>query len=100
MKAKSPLTLFRFLNIVILFGLVFPVSCQTPGAGPPAAVDQPVWNGVPGEFKAAVLGTLKPGDPFVVTAAGTGIPLSNTGSGGSKDNILMHAILRMGDRQL
>ena len=69
---------FRFLVILlVLLNAVFPVSCQT-RAPAQATTEQPVWNGVPGEFKAAVMGILRPGEPFVVAAAGAGIPAGNT----------------------
>ena len=91
MKDAKPCKLLRIVvALLVLFNAVLPVACQTkPAAEPPAA--QPAWNGVPGEFKAAVLGTLKPGEPFVVSAAGAGIPQGNT---------RMQAVLIMGDKHL
>ena len=71
---------------LIIFNVIIPISCQTPS---PAYA--PVWDGVPGEFKAAIVGTPRVGDPFVVAAAGAGIPQS-----GSR----MQAVLIQGDRQI
>ena len=70
MKPAKLNRFFRFfVLLIVLLNAVFPVSCQTQ-----TTKEQPVWNGVPGEFKAAVLGPLRPGEPFVVAAAGAGIP--------------------------
>jgi murein DD-endopeptidase MepM/ murein hydrolase activator NlpD len=83
--------LFRVLAaLFVLSNVLLPVSCQTGAAGNKAA-EQPVWNGVPGVFKAAVVGVLKPGEPFVVAAAGKGIPEGSAG---------MRAVLVKGDKVL
>ena len=63
---------------LILFNITLPLSCQTffTGENPPGTL-----RAQTGEFKAAVLGNLRPGDPFVVAAAGTGIPGSAADEG-------------------
>ena len=72
MRAARTSRFFRiFALLLVLLNTVLPVSCQTKPASNP---EQPAWNGVPGEFKAAVLGDLRPGEPFTVAAAGAGIP--------------------------
>ena len=80
MRSDKPITRFLILLIVLL-NFVLPVSCQTQAqtqVPAPAVVEQPVWNGVYGEFKAAVMEILRPGEPFVVAAAGAGIPQGNS----------------------
>jgi hypothetical protein len=62
---------------LVLLNTVLPAACQTRPATAPAEQVQPAWNGIPGEFKAAVPETLRPGEPFVVAAAGAGIPQGN-----------------------
>ena len=92
MKSAKPCKHYRLLIAALaLLNIVLPVSCQTrpaAGAEPPASL---VWNGIPGEFKAAVTDTLRPGEPFVVAAAGAGIPQGNN---------RMQAVLIKGDKQL
>jgi len=89
----KPGKLPQFLAVLlVLFNTVLPIACQTKDPivqEPP--VEKSTWNGVPGEFKAAVLDTLRPGEPFVVAAAGAGIPQGNP---------RMQAVLIMGDKQL
>jgi hypothetical protein len=78
--------------LLILVNTVLPAACQSQKAAnaEPGAEEQ-IWNGVPGEFKTAVLGPLRPGEAFVVAAAGAGIPQGNT---------RMNAILIKEDKQL
>ena len=59
---------------LVLFNVVFPVSCQTRA---PVNNGQAGGNSISGEFKAAVLGILRPGEPFVVAVAGAGVPPVN-----------------------
>jgi len=77
------------LALLVLFNTVLPAACQTP----PAAVPEPVQNTAPGEFKAMVLHTLRPGEPFVVAAAGAinGITVGS---------VKMQAVLLKGNNQL
>ena len=90
MKSTKPRTFLRLLfAALVLFNAILPVSCQTKPAD--SGTQQPVWNGVLGEFKAAVVGPLKPGEPFVVAAAGKGIP---------EGTLRMHAVLVKDDKQL
>ena len=87
------LTRILFTVLVLLYA-VLPITCQTQaGTEPAAGAELPVWDGVPGEFKAAVLGVLRPGEPFVVAAVGAGIP-------GSTGNVRMQAVLFKEDKQL
>ena len=74
--------------LLFLLNTILPVSCQTRNQ---TVQEKPAWNGVTGPFKAAVLGTLRPGEPFVVAAAGAGIPQGNT---------RMQAVLIKDDKQL
>jgi hypothetical protein len=57
---------FVVLAAALLLNTVLPAACQTARQSPPAQT----VKAAAGEFKAAVLGTLKPGEPFVVAAAG------------------------------
>jgi hypothetical protein len=92
MKAAQSGIRFFFIALILL-NVVLPITCQTQ----PASAEPPVWNGVPGEFKAAVLGTLRLGEPFVVAAAGAGIPPGSTGNAGGAR---MQAVLIKEDKQL
>ena len=88
MVFAKPREFIRTLLILLVLLNSLPVSCQTQTQPAP---EHPVWNGVIGEFKAAVLGTLRPGEPFVVAASGAGIPQGNT---------RMQAVLIKEDKQL
>ncbi|MDR2701218.1 MAG: M23 family metallopeptidase [Spirochaetaceae bacterium] len=89
--------------LLVLFNTVLSGGCQTRttnGAEPPSSPDTkapdtrpPVWNGVPGEFKSAMLGVLRPGEPFVVAAAGAA-------QGTVAGSVKMQAVLIKGDKQL
>ena len=94
MNHTKPRKCLRLLfAALVLFNVILPGSCQSRPANPgqQAGAEQPVWNGVPGEFKAAVTDVLRPGEPFVVAAAGAGIP---------QGNARMQAVLIMGDKAL
>ncbi|MCL1815167.1 MAG: M23 family metallopeptidase [Treponema sp.] len=97
MKTAYSCKPLRFLfALLVLFNAVLPIACQTrqdaiQNDGGARSAAQPVWNGVPGEFKATVLGILRPGEPFVVAAAGAGIP---------QGSVRMQASLVMSDKQL
>ena len=94
MKFSKPNLVLRLLfGTLVLFNAILPVSCQTQPANPPlqAGAEQPAWNGIPGEFKATVTDVLRPGEPFVVVAAGKGIP---------QGNARMQAALFKDDKQL
>jgi len=87
------------LALLVLLNAVLPISCQTrttdkskPQAGQTDA-KPPKWTGVPGEFKSAVLGTLRPGEPFVVAAAGAA-------QGIAAGSVNMQAVLIKGDKQI
>jgi translation initiation factor IF-1 len=72
---------------LVLLTLPWFASCQT-GADA-VTVDESRW-----EFKAAVLGTLKPGEPFV--AAVSGMPPQSSAAGSAR----MRAVLTRGDKEL
>jgi len=76
------------LALLVLFNTVLPAACQTP-----PAVPEPVQNTAPGEFKAMVLHTLRPGEPFVVGAAGAV-------NGITVGSVKMQAVLLKGNNQL
>jgi hypothetical protein len=77
MKPAKSRRLSIFVILLVLLNFALPAACQTQTQAP-AVAEQPVWNGVLGEFKAAVIGPLRPGEPFVVAVAGAGIPQGNT----------------------
>lgn len=76
--------------LLLLFLAGLPGRAQTPPAGGKA----PAGNAPLGEFKAAVLGTLRPGEPFVVAAAGKGVPQGASGFA------RMRAVLIKGGKEL
>jgi hypothetical protein len=80
---------FHLLSLVLLFlfSPVITASCQTKKA------EAPAWDGKPGEFKAAVLGTLRPGEPFVVAVSGA---VNGVTAGSAK----MQAVLLREEKQL
>jgi hypothetical protein len=83
-----------FVLLLILINTVLPAACQsqkTANTEQKPVAEAPIWNGVPGEFKTAVLGPLRPGEPFIVAAAGAGIP-----QGTAK----MNAVLIKEDKEL
>jgi len=82
------------LALLILFNTVLPGACQTRQEAVQDRVQSSVPQiNVPGEFKAMTLHTLRPGEPFVVAAAGT---VDGITAGSAK----MQAILLKGDKQL
>jgi len=75
--------------LLLLFSQVITAACQTKTAAVPADSR----NDAPGEFKASVLGTLRPGEPFVVAAAGAV-------NGMAAGSVKMQAVLLREEKQL